>query len=80
MKKILTTAALALTLAVSAVPGMAKRKPKHSAEHVAAVKKCQEDYQAAIKDAKTKKGKERSDAMKAASKARKDCIAAAPNP
>ena len=81
MKKILTTAALALTLAVCAVPGMAKtKKPKHSAEHVAAVKKCQEDYRAAIKDAKTKKGKERSAAMKAASKARKDCIAAAPNP
>jgi len=78
MRRILTTAALALALAASAVPGMAKRKPKHSPEHVAAVKKCQDDYAAAAKDAKTKKGKERSAALKAAQKTRKDCIAAAP--
>jgi hypothetical protein len=79
MRRTLTTCVLALALAASAVPGMAKtKKSKHSAEHVAAVKKCQDDYKAAVADAKTKKGKERADAMKAASKTRKDCIAAAP--
>ncbi len=79
MRRTLTTAVLALALAAGAVPGMAKmRRHKHSPEHVAAVKKCQEDYKAAATDAKTKKGKERSDALKAAQKTRKDCIAAAP--
>jgi hypothetical protein len=79
MKRTLMTAMLALTLAAGAVPGMAKaRRHKHSPEHDAAVKKCQEDYTASAKDAKTKKGKERSDALKAAQKTRKDCIAAAP--
>jgi ABC-type sugar transport system substrate-binding protein len=79
MRRTLTTAVLALALAASAVPGMAKaKKSKHSPEHIAAVKKCQDDYKAAVADAKTKKGKERSDALKAASKSRKDCIAAAP--
>jgi hypothetical protein len=80
MKRILTHSALALALALSALSPavMAKTKNRHSAAHVAAVKKCNEDYSAAMKDAKTKKGKERKDAQAAASKARKECIASAP--
>ena len=81
MKRILTYSTLALTLGLSAFSPavMAKTKrPKHSAEHVAAVKKCNEDYSAAIRDARTKKGKERKDAQTAASKSKKDCLASAP--
>jgi hypothetical protein len=79
MKKTLTTAALALVLALGATTASAKMgKHKLSAEHNAAVKKCQEDYKAAGTDAKSKKGKERSEALAAARKADKDCLAAAP--
>jgi uncharacterized low-complexity protein len=75
MKKTVTTAALALVLALGAT---AMGKTKHSAEHNAAVKKCRADYAAAVKDAKGKKGKEHAAAIAAAKKAEKDCIAAAP--
>ncbi len=79
MKKILTTSALALALACGVTTASAKiGRHKHSPEHAAAVKKCQEDYQAASKDAKGKKGKERSEATAAARKSRTDCLAAAP--
>lgn len=77
MKKTITTTIIALALSVSALAAPAK-KPKHSAEHTAAVKKCQADYQSAGTEAKTKKGKERADALTTARKARKDCLAAAP--
>jgi hypothetical protein len=50
----------------------------HSAEHVAAVKKCSDDYKAALKEAKGKKGKEREDATRQAKEERKQCIANAP--
>jgi hypothetical protein len=53
-------------------------KVKSSAEHKAAIKKCNEDYRMAEKDAKTKKGKERKDAEMAARQARKQCVASAP--
>ncbi len=81
MKRILihTGLALVMALGVGAPAAMAKgKKTKHSAEHKAAIKKCNEDYAAARKAAKGKKGQERKDAMTAASKAHKDCIAAAP--
>jgi hypothetical protein len=82
MKRILTQTGLSLVMALclGAPAAMAKgtHKPKHSAEHTAAIKKCNEDYAAAKKDAAGKKGKERKEAMAAASKAKKDCIAAAP--
>jgi hypothetical protein len=81
MKRILTNGALALMLALSvASPSvLAKgKKVKASPEHIAAVKKCKEDYAAAVKDAKGKKGKDRKDAIAAAKKAEKDCIASAP--
>ena len=81
MKNVLTKTVLTLALAAAAgVPAaLAKpRKSKHSAEHVAAVKKCNEDYTAALKSAKGLKGKERKDAQAKARQDRKQCIAAAP--
>ncbi|HEY0386738.1 MAG TPA: hypothetical protein VGC64_12030 [Pyrinomonadaceae bacterium] len=81
MKRILTHSALALALIVGigAPNAFAKtKKMKPSAEHVAAVKQCKADYATATKAAKGKKGKERSEAMMAAKKAEKECIANAP--
>lgn len=81
MKRFLTNGALALSLALcvaSPAALAAGKKKKPSPEHVAAVKQCKVDYATAVKDAKGKKGKERSAAMAAAKKAEKDCIAAAP--
>jgi hypothetical protein len=81
MKNIVKHSALALSLALSigAPAAFAKgKKAKPSAEHVAAVKKCNEDYAAAKKDAAGKKGKERSAAMAAAKATDKQCIAGAP--
>jgi hypothetical protein len=68
------TLALALSLGASA----AVAKPKHSAAHKAAVKKCNEDYTAAIKAANALKGKARADAKAKARADRKQCIANAP--
>jgi hypothetical protein len=79
MKNILKNTALALALALSVgVPATLAKGKKPSAERVAALKKCNEDYAAAIKDAKTKKGKDRSAAMSAAKAAKKQCVASAP--
>ncbi len=81
MSKILKHGALALALALStgAPAALAKgKKTKHSPEHAAAIKKCNEDYKAALKQDKSKKGKERKEADAAARQARKQCIAAAP--
>ena len=81
MKRILTNTALsmALALCLGTPAALAKaKKTKASPEHIAAVKKCNEDYAAAVKDAKTKKGKDRKDAMAAAQKAKKECKANAP--
>lgn len=82
MKRILTHGALALTLALCAASpaalakGIKKKKP--SPEHIAAVKACNDTYNAANKAAKALKGKERKDAMMAARQARKQCLADAP--
>jgi hypothetical protein len=70
------TMVLALSAAGFAAPTM--NKVKTSAEHKAAIKKCNEDYRVAEKDAKTKKGKERKEAEMAARQARKQCVASAP--
>ena len=81
MKKALTTAALALALACGVQTTASAKMFKHhhhSKEHNEAVKKCQDDYTSAVHDAKGKKGKERSDALAAARKARADCRRAAP--
>ncbi len=81
MKRILTHTALAAALALGALTPAAMAKIRHkrpSAERVAAIKKCNEDYSAAIKANKTMKGKERKEADAAARKAKKGCIASAP--
>ncbi|MEK6302649.1 MAG: hypothetical protein AABO41_18210 [Acidobacteriota bacterium] len=97
MKRLLATTALSLALALSAVVPAAIARPE---THKAAVKVCHDlylqsimtandSYKAAVKDANTKKGKERKEALAAAIKARmesksqareseKACIAKAP--
>jgi hypothetical protein len=81
MKNVLTKTflTLALAAALGGPAALAKTpKPKHSAAHVAAVKKCNDDYKDALKSAKSLKGKERKDADAKARAARKQCLAAAP--
>jgi hypothetical protein len=80
MKNVLTKSMLTLALAFTAASAAAAkpRKPKHSAEHTAAVKKCNEDYSAALKSAKSLKGKERKNAQAAAKSTHKQCLASAP--
>lgn len=81
-KNVLTKAALGLVLALSASApsALAKspKRPKPSAEHVAALKKCSADYKSAQKSARTLKGKERSAALAKAKADDKQCIADAP--
>lgn len=81
MRKLFSLAAipLALVLSVGTMASPTKKtKSKPSAAHVAAIKKCGEDYKTAQKAAKMLKGKERKEAEAAAKAARKQCIAAAP--
>lgn len=78
MKKMLTTTALTLTLALSGVSAVSAKGKKHTPEHAAAINKCGEDYKAALKEAKTRKGAERRTAEQAARSARKQCISSAP--
>lgn len=81
MKNVLTKTFLTLALVVTAgaPAAFAKgKKPKHSAEHTAAVKKCNDDYNAALKAAKSLKGKERKAADAKARADKKQCLAAAP--
>ena len=85
MKKFLTTTALSLALALSAVVPAAMARPETRKEalkvchdlYVQSIKTADDSYNAAVKDAKTKKGKERTDAMAAASKARQESKAQA---
>jgi hypothetical protein len=80
MKNTVKNIALALSLALAVgAPALAKgKKPKPSAERVAAIKKCNDDFATAKKDAKGKKGKDRAAANAAASAAKKQCLASAP--
>jgi hypothetical protein len=81
MKNVLTKTVLMLALAISAgaPAALAKAKgPKHSAEHVAAVKKCNDDYKVAVKAANALKGKERAAAKAKAVADKKQCLASAP--
>jgi hypothetical protein len=80
MKRFLTHSALALTLALglAAPAALAKGKKKYSPEHYAAIKKCQEDYKAAVKAANALKGKEKKEALTSAKNTEKQCIAGAP--
>lgn len=81
-KNVLTKAALGLVLALSAsapsVLAKGSKRPKPSAEHVAAVKKCNDEYRSAQKSAHSLKGHERSAALTKAKADRKQCIADAP--
>jgi hypothetical protein len=75
----LTAIPMALILSVGTLAAPAnKAKPKPSAAHVAAIKKCGEDYKTAQKAARMMKGKERKEAEAAAKQTRKQCIAGAP--
>jgi hypothetical protein len=81
MKNVLTKTVLMLALAVTAGAPAAfakAKKPKHSADHVAAVKKCGDDYNAALKSAKSLKANERKGARAKAKQDRKQCLADAP--
>lgn len=82
MKNVLTKTVLALALAStvggSAVFAKAAKKTKHSPAYTAAVRKCNDDYKAALKTDKSLKGKERKTADAKAKQDRKQCIAAAP--
>lgn len=72
----------ALTICLAAPAAMAQKKaekaPAKGAEHKAAVKKCNDDYKEAVKAANMKKGKEKTEAMAAAKKAKTECLAKAP--
>jgi hypothetical protein len=83
MKNVLAKSAMTLALALSlgAPAALAKpKKPKHSAEHVAAVKKCNDDYKAALAAANKLKGKERASARAKAKSDHTQCLANAPKP
>jgi hypothetical protein len=81
-KNVLTKAALGLVLALSAsapsVLARTAKRTKPSAEHVAAVKKCGDDYKGAQKSARSLRGKERGAALARAKAERKQCLADAP--
>ena len=80
MKRILSHGALVLSLALCASPAtLAKTKhPKYSPEHNAVIKKCKNDYSAAIKASISLKGKERAEAKAKAKANKRECIASAP--
>ena len=81
MKRFLTITALSATLALGVLSpaALAKgSKAKPSAEHVAALKKCSEDYKTAMTAAKGMKGAERTSTRAAARKARAECRTSAP--
>jgi hypothetical protein len=80
MKNILAKSAITLALTLSLCAPAAFAKPKHSAEHVAAVKKCNDDYKAALAAANKLKGKERADAKAKAKADHTQCLANAPKP
>ncbi|HVF68713.1 MAG TPA: hypothetical protein VM914_13670 [Pyrinomonadaceae bacterium] len=81
-KNVLTKAALGLVLALSASApsalAKAAKKTKPSAEHVAAVRKCNDEYKGAQKSARSLKGKERTAALAKAKADRRQCMADAP--
>jgi hypothetical protein len=82
MKRLITTAALALILVGGfAAPAVQAKGPKHSPAHDAAVQKCTQAYVAAAAAAhapNSPKGGARKHAMHAAAEAKQDCIAKAP--
>lgn len=75
---LLTPTILVVLCIASPAMSATQKKPAPSAEHKAAVAKCEADYKAAVKAAKTHKGQEQKDAVAAAKKSRQECMAAAP--
>jgi hypothetical protein len=61
---------------IGLVQGVGPQDQKNK-ERDAAIKKCDEEYKAALKASKVLKGRERSDAQKLADRARADCRALA---
>ncbi|HUQ33551.1 MAG TPA: hypothetical protein VM095_15620 [Pyrinomonadaceae bacterium] len=78
MRTKLNVIALALAMAFAGAGFAAPAKTKTSAARRAAIKKCNVDYQATLREDKTKKGKERKEADAAARQSRKQCMADAP--
>lgn len=82
MKKIMSCVSLALSFTLAVAAGAsAKPKPKHSPAHDAAVKQCDEAYEAASRAAhapNSPTGKQRLATMHAAAEAKKACLAKAP--
>jgi hypothetical protein len=68
---------MALCLASPVVMAATKTQKQPSA-HATAVKACNDTYKEAVKEANTKKGKERKEALAAAKKAKADCVKNAP--
>ena len=82
MKKVIRVFGfIALTINIAAMVAVAEsnNNKKHSAEHKAAIQKCDGDYKAALRDAQSLKGKEKREAEAAAKAQRKQCYANAPN-
>lgn len=76
--KLMTPMILLVLCTVAPTALAAQKKPAPSAEHKAAVAKCNADFKAAEKEASTKKGQERKDAFAAAKKAHTECLKGAP--
>ncbi|HKG12451.1 MAG TPA: hypothetical protein VKB12_03905 [Pyrinomonadaceae bacterium] len=81
-KNVLTKAVLVLVLALSAsapsVLAKGAKRVKPSAEHVAAVTKCNEDYTSARKSARSLRGRERGAWLAKAKADRRQCLKDAP--
>jgi hypothetical protein len=69
---------LALAIVSVGVEAQTHHKTRHSAEHNAAVKKCNADYLDAVKFARSLKGMEHSAAIAKARADKKQCLANAP--
>ena len=67
-----------MAVCIASPVALAAKTQKQPSPHAAAVKACNDTYKAAVKDANTKKGKERKEALAAAKTAKADCIKNAP--
>ena len=76
-RKLAVSTIMAVCL-VSPVALAQTKMAKQPSPHAQAVKACNDTYKEAVKEANTKKGKERKDALAAAKKAKADCIKNAP--
>lgn len=79
MKRFLSASATALSLVFGVLaPATMAKGHKHSPEHKRAIAQCKTEYKAAVRDAKTKTGKDRKSALAAAKQSEKQCMSAAP--